>query len=50
MPEYIDSLKEVVSEHGFSLSKIIITHWHPDHVGGTRDVLKHVADKGEHYH
>jgi len=45
VPEYIETLKKVVQENDISLSKIIITHWHPDHVGGTKDVLKEVADK-----
>lgn len=46
VPEYIDSLKQVMKEHDISLSKILITHWHPDHIGGTWGVLQHVADKG----
>ena len=45
VPEYIDNLKTLLRERDISLSKIIITHWHPDHVGGTKDVLQHVASQ-----
>ena len=48
VPEYVDILKKVVKDNGISLKKILITHWHPDHIGGTEDVLKHVADKGQY--
>ena len=30
---------------GCTLDKILISHWHPDHVGGTPQVLAQVADK-----
>lgn len=46
VPEYIENLKNVVKENGISLKKILVSHWHPDHIGGTKDVLENVADKG----
>ena len=46
IPEYIQVLKNVVKENNISLTKILLTHWHPDHVGGTKDVLDKVAHKG----
>lgn len=46
MPEYIETLKGVLKDRDISLSKIIITHWHPDHVGGTYEVLNNVTGKG----
>lgn len=45
VPEYIESLTSVLQDHKISLNKIILSHWHPDHVGGTLQVLK-IADKG----
>ena len=39
-------LKNVVKENNISLTKILLTHWHPDHVGGTKAVLDKVAHKG----
>ena len=46
IPEYLTNLKNVVRESGISLSKILLTHWHPDHVGGTKGVLSQVAEEG----
>lgn len=37
--EYLTSLKSVLKEHNVTVDKIIITHWHMDHVGGLRNVL-----------
>ncbi|KAI2799340.1 hypothetical protein RDWZM_002003 [Blomia tropicalis] len=45
VPEYIETLKGVLKDRDISLSKIIITHWHPDHVGGTYEVLNNVTGK-----
>lgn len=46
IPEYISQLKKVVTENNISLSKIVLTHWHPDHVGGTQEVLQEIASPG----
>lgn len=32
-----DSLKKVLSEESASIDHILLTHWHPDHVGGVKD-------------
>ncbi|XP_046913945.2 endoribonuclease LACTB2 [Dermatophagoides farinae] len=45
IPEYIQVLKNVVKENNILLTKILLTHWHPDHVGGTKSVLDEVAHK-----
>lgn len=41
--EYITNLKRVLQEEEATLEHIIITHWHHDHIGGVKDVLKHVG-------
>ncbi|UXI21841.1 tRNA wybutosine-synthesizing protein 3 [Sarcoptes scabiei] len=45
VPEYIQNLKKVLEDNLISLQKIILTHWHPDHVGGTKDILNEAAEK-----
>ncbi|XP_067637337.1 beta-lactamase-like protein 2 homolog [Eurosta solidaginis] len=40
VPEYIAHLDGVLKLEQASLSTIILTHWHQDHVGGVKDVLK----------
>ncbi|XP_037816041.1 beta-lactamase-like protein 2 homolog isoform X1 [Lucilia sericata] len=45
VPEYIKHLSGVLKEEKASISTIILTHWHHDHVGGVKDVLKIGADK-----
>lgn len=39
MPEYIEHLKTVLHEEKATISNIILTHWHHDHIGGVGDVL-----------
>ncbi|CAD5233373.1 unnamed protein product [Bursaphelenchus xylophilus] len=38
IPKYIELLKKVLTENEAELDSIVITHWHPDHVGGISDV------------
>ncbi|KRG07158.1 beta-lactamase-like protein 2 homolog isoform X1 [Drosophila mojavensis] len=47
VPQYIDHLKGVLREEQATISKIILTHWHHDHVGGVKDIVgnKQLADK-----
>lgn len=40
VPEYIQNLKKVLQEEDVSIEHIIITHWHHDHIGGVKEVLK----------
>ncbi|XP_064079943.1 endoribonuclease LACTB2-like [Macrobrachium nipponense] len=39
--EYISQLIQVLKQNNVSLEKIIISHWHHDHIGGLEDILKY---------
>ncbi|KAK4983450.1 hypothetical protein LTR50_007225 [Elasticomyces elasticus] len=39
-PVWSQSLKNVLSQEQASVDQAILTHWHPDHVGGVQDLLK----------
>lgn len=39
VPNYVQNLKSVLHEENATISNIIITHWHHDHIGGVKDVL-----------
>ncbi|XP_065568169.1 endoribonuclease LACTB2-like isoform X2 [Artemia franciscana] len=43
VPEYIDYLARVLSSERVQLEKIIITHWHHDHMGGVKDIFEKFA-------
>lgn len=38
-PSWIAALKRTLAEENATISSTLLTHWHPDHVGGVRDVL-----------
>jgi ribonuclease/clavin/mitogillin len=38
-PSWLTSLKSILSTEKASISQVILTHWHPDHVGGIPDLL-----------
>lgn len=40
VPEYVNNLKSILDEEKAIISTVILTHWHHDHVGGVKDVLK----------
>ena len=44
--EYIAHLKEVLTNNQTTIQEILVTHWHPDHVGGILDVVKGLGDAG----
>lgn len=37
-PEYVRALSQVLASENATLQEIVVTHWHPDHVGGVHDV------------
>lgn len=37
-------LKQVLHDQKATLSDIILTHWHHDHIGGVRDVLQSIEN------
>lgn len=49
MPEYIKHLNSVLREEKAYISAIVLTHWHHDHVGGVKDVLKINKNKGYYF-
>ncbi|CAF3811586.1 unnamed protein product [Adineta steineri] len=40
VPDYIEELKNTMEKNKVQLQSILITHWHPDHIYGIKDVLK----------
>ncbi|KAF1843826.1 Metallo-hydrolase/oxidoreductase [Cucurbitaria berberidis CBS 394.84] len=40
-PEWIASLKSVLDNEKIAIDKVILTHWHHDHVQGVPDLLDH---------
>ncbi|KAI5249201.1 Metallo-hydrolase/oxidoreductase [Aureobasidium subglaciale] len=38
-PSWLSSLKTTLEQEKASIDKVILTHWHPDHVGGIPDLL-----------
>jgi len=39
-PEYFLNLKKSLNFDKITIQDVILSHWHPDHVGGTKEVLK----------
>ncbi|KAI9787726.1 MAG: hypothetical protein M1839_000258 [Geoglossum umbratile] len=39
-PSWILSLKNVLSSENAAVDSVILTHWHPDHCSGVRDLLE----------
>ncbi|KAI8873842.1 Metallo-hydrolase/oxidoreductase [Ramicandelaber brevisporus] len=39
-PEFTQLLKGVLNERGIEIVDVLITHWHPDHVGGVGSVVE----------
>lgn len=41
--EYIANLHKALDDHKTGIQEIILTHWHPDHVGGVSDICKNIT-------
>lgn len=39
-PIWKESLAKVLKDESATIDRVILTHWHPDHVGGIQDVLQ----------
>ena len=39
-PAWASSLRKTLEDEKASIDRIILTHWHPDHVGGVKDALQ----------
>jgi len=37
-PEYVDNLSKLLKQENATVEKIVITHWHQDHIGGLVDL------------
>ncbi|CAG0912786.1 unnamed protein product [Notodromas monacha] len=35
-PSYLANVKQVLKEESVTISDIVVTHWHPDHLGGVK--------------
>jgi len=47
VPEYTLNLKKALESERCSLTDLVITHWHHDHVGGVQDVVQLVGCKDD---
>jgi glyoxylase-like metal-dependent hydrolase (beta-lactamase superfamily II) len=45
IPDYNNELKSAMAKDNIQLQAILITHWHPDHTYGIKDVLKLVDNR-----
>jgi len=45
VPEYIENLHKTLIKESCEVSDILVTHWHPDHMGGVPDVLRIVDNQ-----
>lgn len=44
VPDYVKHLKTVLEEENATVSNIILSHWHNDHIGGVEDVLQCIGN------
>ena len=45
--DYLNCLKNYLHENGLLISTIIVSHWHPDHIGGLPNLVKNLNLEGE---
>ncbi|KAK3382226.1 putative metallo-beta-lactamase domain protein [Lasiosphaeria ovina] len=44
IPDWADLVASTLSSSGFSLSHVLLTHWHGDHTGGVPDLIRMYPD------
>lgn len=44
LPVWSERLRQVLDEEGASVEKVLVTHWHGDHVGGVKQVRELSSD------
>lgn len=44
IPEYINCLKQALTEYNTTIQEIVVTHWHRDHTGGIGDICKSISN------
>lgn len=44
----MSTLKGVLESENATVEKVLLTHWHPDHVGGVKDVRKFTPEPAVH--
>lgn len=45
--EYLSLLKGYLSENNLRISSVVVSHWHPDHVGGVPNLVKGLSLEGK---
>lgn len=48
VPQFISQLREVLRRESCTLSDVVVTHWHADHLGGLPNVLGTLPDSKLH--
>ena len=48
VPAWATLLEEAARTHAFTVTKVVLTHWHHDHVSGLADVQRLAAAAGRH--
>lgn len=38
-PEWLKLLKDTLASENATIDKVVVTHWHSDHIGGVKDVI-----------
>lgn len=45
--EYLGLLKGYLSENNLRISSVVVSHWHPDHIGGVPNLVKGLSLEGK---
>ncbi|KAL8637985.1 MAG: hypothetical protein Q9228_004817 [Teloschistes exilis] len=50
IPIWIENMVDLMNEHDWEISYILLTHWHGDHTGGVPDLVRHDATLASRVH